>query len=36
MKSSNFFDICFILYEEKMLTDKATINFEIGDGRKAP
>ena len=30
MKSANFFGIFF------MLTDKATINFEIEDGRKAP
>ena len=36
LNSQTFFLFCFILYKEKMLTDRATIKVEIDDGRKAP
>jgi len=36
MKWANFFWFCFILYKEKMLTDKATIIVRIKDWLEAP
>ena len=37
LNPQTFFCFCFILYKEKMLTDKATIkSLKIEDGREAP